>query len=149
MLQVKFQWLKNRAANKLPVYTTSGSSGMDIFANITKDVLLPPHRSALINTNFAMLLPFGYEAQIRTRSGLALKYGVIVLNSPATIDCDYRDEVKVILHNTSDVDFKIENKMRIAQMVIAKVETVEKIICDTITTSPTSRRGGFGSTGLK
>lgn len=131
----------------LPSYATWGSAGFDLHAVIENDVVIKSHERALIHTGIAIALPDGYEAQIRSRSGLALKNGVIVLNSPGTIDSDYRGEIMVILYNTSKEDFVVQRGMRIAQMVVQSYEKVEfDIVCNL---SETIRNmGGFGSTGL-
>ena len=131
----------------LPKYATSGSAGMDIAAHMDTAVTLAPVERAIIATGFSMQLPNGYEAQIRPRSGLALKHGVTVANAPGTIDSDYRGEVAVILINLSQQDFTITSGMRIAQMVIAPVTNSH--LEDTSHLDISDRgTGGFGSTGL-
>ena len=136
----------NKSSHELPSYETIASAGMDLRAYIEHDIILKPLGRHIIPTGLFMSLPVGFEAQIRPRSGLAAKYGVTVLNSPGTIDADYRGEVGVILINLSDEDFTIKNGERIAQMVIAKHE---RAIWDVVQSlSETSRgAGGFGSTG--
>ncbi|MBI5019816.1 MAG: dUTP diphosphatase [Ignavibacteriales bacterium] len=130
----------------LPSYATSGSSGMDICANIDSDLVLKKGETALVPTGFIIEIPQGYEAQIRPRSGLAVKYGIGVLNSPGTIDSDYRGEVKVILTNFGKEDFKINKGDRIAQMVIAPVVQANWIEVESL--DETKRgSGGFGHTG--
>ena len=131
----------------LPDYATSGAAGMDIAAHLDTAVTLAPFARAAIATGFSMQLPSGYEAQIRPRSGLALKHGVTVANAPGTIDSDYRGEVAVILINLSQQDFTIKSGMRIAQMVIAPVtySHLEDVSHLDISDRGT---GGFGSTGL-
>jgi dUTP pyrophosphatase len=129
----------------LPIKATSGSAGYDI-ASAEDAVIQPGHRS-LISTGLYLSMPIDFEAQIRSRSGLAAKHGIIVLNAPGTIDSDYRDEVKVILYNTSHNDFRVEKGMRIAQMVFAKLEQCELHETKENLTD-TDRKGGFGSTGL-
>ena len=131
----------------LPDYATSGAAGMDIAAHIDKAVTLAPFARSAVATGFSMQLPHGYEAQIRPRSGLALKHGVTVANSPGTIDSDYRGEVAVILINLSQQDFTITSGMRIAQMVIAPVTKchLKDVLYLDISDRGTS---GFGSTGL-
>lgn len=130
----------------LPKYATPGSAGMDLYASLKNDVTLKPNDSYLIPTGIKIELPEGYEAQVRPRSGLAINHNIIVLNSPGTIDSDYRGEIKVILKNLGDKDFVVKNGDRIAQMVIASYvriewEGVEKI-------NDTKRgSGGFGHTG--
>ena len=131
----------------LPDYATPGAAGMDIAAHLDKAVTLDPFARAAIATGFSMQLPSGYEAQIRPRSGLALKHGVTVANAPGTIDSDYRGEVAVILINLGQQDFTITPGMRIAQMVIAPVTHCR--FEDTLQLDMSDRgAGGFGSTGL-
>jgi len=138
----------NQSRHALPSYQTNASAGMDLRANLEKSVILNPLQRALIPTGLYLELPLGYEAQIRPRSGLAYKYGISIVNSPGTIDADYRGELKVLLVNLSDQNFTIEDGERIAQMVIAKHETVEWQ--EAIILSETERgAGGYGSTGLK
>lgn len=136
----------NQSNHSLPNYETLGAAGMDLRAFLTEDIVLNPLERTLIPTGLFMEIPLGYEAQIRPRSGLAFKYGLTVLNSPGTIDADYRGEIKVLLVNLSNKSFTVKNGERIAQMVIAKHEqaTLEKV--DML--SDTNRGiGGFGSTG--
>ena len=136
----------NKSNNPLPEYATIGSSGMDIRSFINKDVVLQPLQRELIATGLFIELPLGYEAQIRPRSGLAIKQGITCLNSPGTIDADYRGEIKVILINLSNEIVTICSGERIAQMVIQKVEQATLIAVETI--DETIRgEGGFGSTG--
>ena len=138
----------NKSHHEVPRYETPFSAGMDIRANIETPIVLQPLERAIVKTGLFIELPQGYEAQIRPRSGLAAKKGITVLNSPGTIDADYRGEVGVILVNLSNEAFTIENGERIAQMVIAKHEQAELIEVDTL--SDTARgAGGFGSTGVK
>jgi dUTP pyrophosphatase len=130
----------------LPRYATAHSAGMDISAAVDQDVVLKPGSTALIPTGFAIALPEGYEAQIRPRSGLAIKHGIGILNSPGTIDADYRGEVKIILSNFGKEDFVVRRGERIAQMVIAQLERAEWIESDRL--DDTERgAGGFGHTG--
>lgn len=132
----------------LPAYATAQSAGMDLCAAIPAPQILKPMERALIPTGIAIALPPGYEAQVRPRSGLAAKNGVTVLNTPGTIDADYRGEIKVILVNLSTDAFTIEPGMRIAQMVIAKHESVMWDVVESL--EDTARgAGGFGSTGTK
>lgn len=132
----------------LPAYATSLSAGMDLTAAIDQPIVMKPFERVLIPTGLAIALPAGYEAQVRPRSGLAAKNGITVLNSPGTIDADYRGEIKAILINLSNEDFTIERGMRIAQMVIAKHEQAEW--SQVLELDETSRgAGGFGSTGTK
>ena len=132
----------------IPKYETDGSSGMDISAFIEDDIAITPGSKVIIPTGFSLSIPIGYEIQIRPRSGLSAKHGLTVLNTPGTIDADYRGEIKVILINLSKNKFVIENGLRIAQMVVcpiiqAELQEVKKL-------STTARGdGGFGSTGIK
>ncbi len=136
----------NKSNNALPAYETASSAGMDLRAFVDADVVLKPFERKLIPTGLYIELPDGYEAQIRPRSGLAIKSGITVLNSPGTIDADYRGEIKVILINLSQDDFIIKSGDRICQMVIAKHEKAEFVEVNEI--SETERgAGGFGHTG--
>lgn len=138
----------NKSQHPLPNYETIASAGMDLRANLTESVTLKPLERAIIKTGLFIELPIGYEAQVRPRSGLAAKRGVTVLNSPGTIDADYRGEIGVILVNLSNEEFVIENGERIAQLIIARHERSEWI--EVAALSETSRgEGGFGSTGVK
>lgn len=143
MLKVK---IVNKSNNALPKYETPGSAGLDLRANLEHPVRLLPGERRLIPTGIFIALPEGYEAQIRPRSGLAVKFGVTVLNSPGTIDADYRGEIMVNLINHSNENFIIENSMRIAQMVINKIE---QISFESVTFLDETERGtgGHGSTG--
>jgi dUTP pyrophosphatase len=130
----------------LPAYDTEEAAGMDLRAALDAPVDLPPGRRALVPTGLAFALPPGFEAQVRPRSGLALKHGVTVLNSPGTIDADYRGEVQVLLVNLGDETFRIAPGERIAQVVFAKVEQATWVEVDAL--PPTARgEGGYGSTG--
>lgn len=136
----------NTSSNTLPTYATSGSSGMDIRAFIPESIQLAPLERTMVATGLYLEIPEGYEAQIRPRSGLAIKQGITCLNTPGTIDADYRGEIKVILINLSNDVQTINNGDRIAQMVFQKVEQVELVIVEKI--NETLRgAGGFGSTG--
>ena len=139
----------NRSGNALPEYKTAGSAGVDLCAWLKDgEVTLKPLERKLIPTGLFLELPQGYEAQVRPRSGLALKSGISVLNSPGTIDSDYRGEIGVILINLSNEDFKINNGDRIAQMIISKYEQVNFV--ETEVLEETARgAGGFGHTGVK
>jgi dUTP pyrophosphatase len=138
----------NKSQNELPAYSTIHSAGMDLRANLIEPVVLKPLERKLIPTGLFIELPVGYEAQIRPRSGLALKKGITVLNSPGTIDADYRGEICVILINLSGEEFVIENGERICQMVVASHETVEWQLVEKL--EETKRgEGGFGHTGKK
>lgn len=136
----------NRSPFSLPEYATPLSAGLDLKAAIDEPIVLEPLKRAIVPTGLFIALPEGFEAQIRPRSGLAAKHGITVLNSPGTIDADYRGELKVILVNLSDEAFTINPGERIAQMVVARFEQVEWELSDSL--DETSRgEGGFGSTG--
>ncbi len=137
----------NKSQHALPSYETIASAGMDLRANLTQPIVIEPMDRALIPTGLFMELPIGYEAQVRPRSGLALKKGITCLNSPGTIDADYRGEVGVILANLSKETFVVENGERIAQMVIAKHERAEWVATEELSTTERGA-GGFGSTGV-
>ena len=138
----------NKSSNVLPHYETIASAGMDLRAHLENDIVLPPMERVIIPTGLFIELPVGYEAQVRPRSGLAAKHGLTVLNSPGTVDADYRGEIGVILVNLSNTAFTIKNGERIAQMVIAKHDRAEWEEVQSL--SDTSRgTGGFGSTGRK
>lgn len=138
----------NSSKHILPAYETSASAGLDLRANLEEAIVLKSFGRTLVKTGLFLEIPEGYEAQVRPRSGLALKKGVTVLNSPGTIDADYRGEVGVILINLSNEDFIIENGERIAQLVFSKIEQAEWLEVNIL--SETHRgEGGFGSTGIK
>ena len=138
----------NRGHQALPAYATIQSAGMDLRANLDAPVVLHPMERRLIPTGLHIALPAGFEAQVRPRSGLALKHGITVLNSPGTIDADYRGEVGVLLINLSQQDFTVNDGERIAQMVIARHEQAEFIEVETL--DETERgEGGYGHTGVK
>jgi dUTP pyrophosphatase len=138
----------NSSQHPLPAYETSASAGVDLRANLMESIVLRPLGRVLVKTGLFLEIPEGYEGQVRPRSGLALKKGITVLNSPGTVDADYRGEVGVILINLSEEDFVIENGERIAQLVFAKIEQAEWM--DVNVLSETHRgEGGFGSTGIK
>ena len=138
----------NKSAYEAPSYATVNSAGMDLKANIEEPITLAPLQRAMVPTGLYIALPEDTEAQVRPRSGLAAKHGVTVLNTPGTIDADYRGEIKVILVNLSNEPFTINPGERIAQMVVARYEKVEWDIVDTL--DETERgAGGFGSTGTK
>ena len=146
MTVLRIKKLENYNGLILPKYETDGSAGMDLLAAISEDVILKPGEVKLVKTGIAIALEKGFEAQVRPRSGLALKNGITVLNSPGTVDSDYRGEVCAILINHSKVDFTITRGMRIAQMVIAKYEQAK--IKEVEDLDETVRgAGGFGSTG--
>ncbi len=133
----------------LPTYQTAEAAGADVCAAIDTNIVLKQFERCLVPTGLKIALPDGYEAQLRPRSGLALKNGIILPNSPATIDSDYRGEIKVILMNMGHEDFIIENGMRIAQMVIAPVQQALFNVVDTIHNDTLRGENGFGSTGVK
>ena len=137
----------NKSNNNPPCYSTKNSAGLDLRAHIKEEINLNPMSRVLIKTGLFIQLPEGYEAQIRPRSGLAYKNGITVLNSPGTIDADYRGEVGVLLINLSNDTFKIKNGDRIAQMVIAKYEQAEWIGVQQLDSTQRAG-GGFGSTGI-
>lgn len=138
----------NTSSNPLPVYATAGSAGMDIRANLTEPVTLQPLERNLIPTGLFIELPDGFEAQIRPRSGMAMKQGITCLNSPGTVDADYRGELKVILINLSNEIQVINHSDRIAQMIIAKTEKAELLLVEQLNESVRGE-GGFGHTGIK
>ena len=144
-MQVK---IVNKSKHPLPRYETEASAGMDLRASLEEDVILRPLQRALIPTGLFIELPVGYEAQVRPRSGLAYKHGLTVLNTPGTIDADYRGEIKVILVNLSEEEFTVKDGERIAQMIISAHEHVFLKEVDVL--NETSRgAGGFGHTGKK
>lgn len=146
LIQVALKPLDHAIGLNRPSYATDQSAGMDLTAALEEAFELAPGERALIPTGLSIALPAGFEAQVRPRSGLALKHGITVLNSPGTIDADYRGEIKVILANLGNEAFTIERGMRIAQMVIARYEQVQWSIVDEL--DDTQRGdGGFGSTG--
>ena len=145
MIQIK---VINRGHQPLPAYATEQSAGMDLRANIDESITLKPMERALVPTGLYIALPARFEAQIRPRSGLALKHGITVLNTPGTVDADYRGEVKVLLVNFSSETFMINDGERIAQMVIARHETAEFVQVKEL--DETERgTGGYGHTGVK
>lgn len=145
MIQIK---IINKGHHPLPQYATKQSAGMDLRANIAAPIILKPMERILIATGLYIALPEGYEAQIRPRSGLALKHGITVLNTPGTIDADYRGEIKVLLINFSQHDFVVNDGERIAQMVIAQHEQAQFVEVSEL--DETERgTGGYGHTGVK
>ena len=146
-LEVKI--LDNGFGLPLPKYETEGAAGLDLFAATKEDtkIIIPPRKAEMIPTGIAISVPSGYEAQIRPRSGLAAKNGITVLNSPGTIDSDYRGEILVMLINHSNKDFEILRGMRIAQMIISKIEQFNLIPVDELDTTDRGK-DGFGSTGI-
>lgn len=138
----------NKSRHQLPQYSTACSAGMDLRANIDSPIVLRPFQRALVPTGLFISLPEGYEAQVRPRSGLAFKHGITVLNTPGTIDADYRGEIGVILVNLGQEDFVVNDGERIAQMVVARYEQVELLAVETL--DETKRgAGGFGHSGVK
>ena len=131
----------------LPAYATAGSAGLDLLAAVERDVVLPPGGFAAIPTGIALALPAGYEAQVRPRSGLALRHGITVLNAPGTVDCDYRGEVAAILINHGKAEFTVSRGMKVAQLVIAPHIRAEWQETDRLDNTGRAA-GGFGSTGL-
>ena len=145
MIQIK---VINKGHQQLPAYATQQSAGMDLRAKLEASVVIKPMKRVLIGTGLHIALPEGYEAQIRPRSGLALKHGITVLNTPGTVDADYRGEIKVLLVNLSNEDFTVNDGERIAQMVIARHEQGEFLLVDTL--DETERgEGGYGHTGVE
>jgi dUTP pyrophosphatase len=143
MLQIR---IINKSAHALPSYETAASAGMDLRANLVESIMLKPMQRKLIPTGLFLELPVGYEAQIRPRSGLALKHGISILNSPGTIDADYRGEIKILLINFSDADFEVQDGDRVAQMIVASHEQVQwdevELLSETVRGA-----GGYGHTG--
>lgn len=145
MIQIK---VVNKGHQRLPEYATSQSAGLDLRANLDAPIVLRPMERRLIPTGLHIALPVGFEAQVRPRSGLALKHGVTVLNTPGTIDADYRGEVGVLLINFSDTDFVVNDGERIAQMVVSRHEKSEFV--EVVELDATERgEGGYGHTGVK
>ena len=143
-MQVK---IINNSSNTLPVYATNGSSGLDLRAFLSDSIVLKPFERCAIPTGLFISIPQNYEAQVRPRSGLAINYGITVLNTPGTIDSDYRGEIKVILINLSNKDFTISNGDKIAQIVFSKYEKIEWQQVEVL--DETNRNsGGFGHTGI-
>src|ERR1700744_4136489 len=145
-IQISLRRLPHNADMPLPAYATAGAAGMDLLAAVTAPVTIDPGKRALIPTGLAIALPPGYELQIRPRSGLALRHGIVLPNSPGTIDEDYRGEIQVIVLNAGDTSFTVERGTRIAQAVLAPVTRARWL--ETETLDDTARNeGGFGSTG--
>jgi dUTP pyrophosphatase len=145
-MKIAFKRLSHGAGLPLPTYQTEGSAGMDLYAAIDADRLIEPGAFELLPCGFALAIPPGYEGQVRSRSGLALKHGIAVLNAPGTIDSDYRGEVGIVLINHGATPFVVSRGMRIAQLLIARVEQAE---WDEVTDLPDTERGqgGYGHTG--
>lgn len=138
----------NKSHHPLPAYSTACSAGMDLRANLEESIVLRPLQRVLIPTGLFMALPEGYEAQVRPRSGLALKHGITVLNTPGTIDADYRGEIGVILVNLSQDDFVVNDGERIAQLVVARYEQAELVAVEALDETVRAE-GGFGHSGVK
>ena len=147
-MDIKITVLEHGKGLEIPCHATEESAGLDLRAAISENVILKKGERALIPNGFIMALPKGYNAEIRSRSGLAYKNGVIVLNSPGTIDSDYRGELKTLLINFGNEDFVIERGMRIAQMVVQKYENVKLIETESLDSTDRAA-GGYGSTGIK
>jgi dUTP pyrophosphatase len=147
-INIEIKRLPHAADLDLPQYATEQSAGMDLMAAIDEPMVIKAGKTAIVPTGLAIALPAGFEAQVRPRSGLAAKNAITVLNSPGTIDADYRGEIKAILINHSDIDFTIERGMRIAQMVIARHATVNWALVEELDETVRGA-GGFGSTGIK
>ena len=147
MTAVPIVRLPHGADLDLPGYATEHAAGLDLMAAVSEPMFIAPGKRAMVPTGIAIALPVGFEAQVRPRSGLAAKHGVTVLNSPGTIDADYRGEIKVILINFGEIDFCVEPKSRIAQLIVAPVMQIR---WDEVNSLPETARGdgGFGSTGL-
>lgn len=138
----------NRSRHPLPAYQTAHAAGLDVRANLTEPVTLKPLQRALIPTGLFMEIPIGYEVQVRPRSGLAYKHGITIVNSPGTIDADYRGELMVLLVNLSDTEFVVQDGERVAQLVVARHETITWELAEAL--SETARgAGGYGSTGVQ
>lgn len=145
---IQLKKLENADGLELPSYATTSSAGMDLLAAGSEDIIIKPGKRALVKTGIAIALPEGFEAQIRPRSGLAWKNGITVLNSPGTIDADYRGEIGVILINHGEDDFTVTRGMRIAQMIIAHYKRADFEEVQELSTTVRGE-GGFGSTGVK
>jgi len=143
-MQIK---IVNKSNNELPHYATKASAGVDLRANLKSDIIMKPLERTIVPTGLFMEIPVGYEAQVRPRSGLAIKKGITVLNTPGTIDADYRGEIMVILINLSNEVFTVKHGERIAQMVIASHEQAEWELVEDLTSTERGS-GGFGSTGV-
>jgi dUTP pyrophosphatase len=148
-IEIKIQHIENKFSDiQLPEYATDGSSGLDLRAAVDPEMIIEKDKVGLVPTNLRVEIPVGYELQVRPRSGLAAKNGIGVLNSPGTIDSDYRGEIKVILFNFGEEDFVIKRGDRIAQMVLSKVYRANLIVTDELNNSSRGE-GGFGHTGKK
>ena len=148
-IQIKIQHIENKYSDiPLPEYATEGSSGLDLRASVDSEMKIEKGKVGLVPTNLRVEIPVGYEIQVRPRSGLAAKNGIGILNSPGTIDSDYRGEIKVILFNFGEEDFVIKRGDRIAQMVLSKVYRANLVVADDLNDSKRGE-GGFGHTGKK
>ena len=148
MTTVPIVRLPHGAGLDLPSYATEHAAGLDLMAAIAEPITIPVGQRALIPTGIAIALPIGFEAQVRPRSGLAARYGITILNSPGTIDADYRGEIKAILINLGDASFTVEPKARIAQLIVAPVTRIHWETAESLSDTPRGD-GGFGSTGLR
>lgn len=148
MKEVKVKVIKNHSNINLPKYMTHGSAGMDVYAHTSEDIVIKPLERVLVPTGLKVEIPHGYEIQVRPRSGLAIKHGITLLNTPGTIDSDFRGEIKVIMINISNEEFVIKNNERIGQLILNKV--YKCIWTETEELEETERgQGGFGHTGKK
>ena len=147
-MNISLKILESARGLELPSYATAGSVGLDLRAAISENICLRRNERRLVPIGLAIALPSGFNGEIRSRSGLAYKYGIVVLNSPGTIDTDYRGEIKVLLINLGNDDFVLERGMRIAQLVIQKYETISWDVVDSLDETYRSS-GGYGSTGVK
>ncbi|MDR1983114.1 MAG: dUTP diphosphatase [Holosporaceae bacterium] len=147
-MHVSLKILENASEFELPSYATAGSAGVDLRAAIFEDIILKKNERKLIPTGIVIAIPQGYNAEIRPRSGLAYKNGITVLNSPGTIDSDYRGEIGVLLINLGDINFIIKRGMRIAQLIVQKCETIIWNVVDSLEETHRAE-GGYGSTGIK
>lgn len=143
-MQVK---IINQSSNALPAYESLEASGLDLRAHIPEPIILQPLQRTLVPTGLSIALSKGFEVQIRPRSGLAYRHGITVLNSPSTIDADYRGEIKMLLINLGDQPFEIKNGDRVAQLVVSRVEHIQWLCVDKLDDTPRGQ-GGFGSTGI-
>ena len=148
-MDIQIEILEHGKELEIPCHATEDSAGLDLRAAINENIILKPGQRALIPAGFLMAVPKGYNAEIRPRSGLAFKHGITVLNSPGTLDSDYRGEIKILLINLGENDFVVERGMRIAQMVIQKYEKATLIATDSLDLNTSRSSGGYGSTGVK
>ncbi len=146
--EIEVKITRCRSGVQLPRYMTAAAAGMDLYVKLEKEVVLPPGERVMVPTGIAIALPEGYEAQVRPRSGLAAKYGVTLLNTPGTIDADYRGEISVILINHGPEDFIIKDGERVAQMIVAPVSRCQLQLMDNLDETVRGS-GGFGHTGVK